>query len=146
MNRWWPLACGLLLMLGCGGEETTDPPMDETPGLMVGQSLSGTALTVAVTAAVPDPPIRSDVNVWQFTVTDGDGEPIAGCAVAVDPTMPAHGHGTTPVPTITEMEGAAGVYEARPLNLFMPGEWAIAVQVDCAGVQDEVVFFVDIES
>ena len=25
-------------------------------------------------------------------------------------------------------------------------EWAIAVRADCAGVQDEVVFFVDIES
>lgn len=147
MTRVCTLTCAIALLLGgCGGDDDPDPPITAEPGLMVGQSLSGAALTVKVISAVPDPPIRSDVNAWQLELTDGDGEPVAGCAVAVDPTMPAHGHGTTPTPTITEVEGAVGVYEARPLNLFMPGEWAIEVQIDCAGLEDEVVFLVEIES
>ena len=99
-----------------------------------------------IASAVPDPPIRSDVNTWRFEVLDNLGEPLDGCTIEVEPTMPAHGHGTTPAPTVTPVDGTAGTYEARPLNLFMPGEWHIAVRLRCGSTVDEVVFVVPIES
>ena len=37
--------------------------------------------------------------------------------------MPAHGHGTSVDPTVTET--VPGVFLATPLYLFMPGSWEL---------------------
>lgn len=142
-------AVAALMGMGCdeGGDDPIPPPTDAPArATLSGESLDGEVLTVRVMSAVPDPPLRSDVNIWRLAVVDGAGEPVEGCVVEVEPTMPAHGHGTTPTPTVTPVEGEAGVYEARPLNLFMPGEWHIAVRPSCDSTSDEVVFVVDIQS
>lgn len=143
------LALSALVVTGCDDDPSDPaavPPDTPSRELLTGESLVGEALTVRVVSAVPDPPLRSDVNIWRLAVVDGAGEPVEGCEVEVEPTMPAHGHGTTPTPTVTAVDGEAGVYEARPLNLFMPGEWHIAVRPSCGSTRDEVVFVVDIQS
>lgn len=142
------LAC---LPVLCLALTACDPSTDNTPEPSTHEGitdteLTGEALTVRIASAVPDPPIRSDVNAWRFEVLDADGAPLDGCALEVEPTMPAHGHGTTPAPTVTPVSDAAGTYEARPLNLFMPGQWHIAVRLSCGSTADEVVFVVPIES
>ena len=73
-----------------------------------------------------------------------------GVDLRVEPTMPAHGHGTTPVPTVTPVEGQPGTFDIRPLNLFMPGLWQIRIvvsmEVGGAAVEDTMDFEFWIES
>jgi YtkA-like protein len=70
----------------------------------------------------PDPPtVGSDAA--QLTFTDANGANLSGLGLTVVPWMPAHGHGTSVNPTITEME--PGVFVATPLYLYMPGSWEL---------------------
>lgn len=135
------------LLWGCDDDETLPPP-DDTPSraMLTGTVVEGEALSVRVASALPDPPLRSDVNIWRLAVVDASGTPVEGCTIEVEPTMPAHGHGTTPEPMVRAVEGEVGLYEARPLNLFMPGEWHVSVRPSCGSVSDEVVIVVDIQS
>ena len=48
-----------------------------------------------------------------------------GLGLEVVPWMPAHGHGTSVSPTITET--APGTFVATPLYLFMPGSWELRI-------------------
>jgi len=41
--------------------------------------------------------------------------------------MPAHGHGTSVNPTITET--APGTFLAMPLYLYMPGSWELRMTI-----------------
>ncbi|MEZ4431973.1 MAG: FixH family protein [bacterium] len=135
----------LAALAGCDDDASPDTPAPRSEAL-AGAEATGAALTVRIEQATPDPPIRSDRNTWRLRVLDADGAPLDGCAIEVEPTMPAHGHGTTPAPTVTAVDGEPGLYEARPLNLFMPGEWHIAVRPTCGSATDEIVFVVPIQS
>jgi hypothetical protein len=112
----------LFAHLGCGaGAAPSMPPASfpADPDQTVASD-SG-ALTVAVRYA-PDPPTAGE-DAAQLTFTDADGAPVTGIDLTVVPWMPAHGHGTSVDPTITET--APGVFLASPLYLFMPGTWEL---------------------
>lgn len=136
----WPALLALALA-ACDNEAPA--PADEPLTSVAGAEAHGGVFTVKLEAATPDPPIRGDRNAWQFSLLEA-GSPMTGCGFAVEPTMPAHGHGTNPNPTVTEL--GDGRYEMRPLNFIMPGEWHIAIRPDCDGVTDEIVVIVDIQS
>jgi hypothetical protein len=83
------------------------------------------ALRIAVRYA-PDPPaVGSDAAELVFT--DANGQPVSGLGLVVVPWMPAHGHGTSVNPTVTEM--APGTFVASPLYLFMPGSWELRMTI-----------------
>lgn len=67
--------------------------------------------TVGVTVTGASTPVRADADV----------------AVAVDATMPAHGHGMNTRPTVDRTGDTQHV--ARGLLFHMPGEWQIWVDV-----------------
>jgi hypothetical protein len=79
------------------------------------------ALTIAVRFA-PRPPTTGE-DAAQLTFTDPAGTAVSGLDLTVVPWMPAHGHGTSVNPTITET--APGTFVATPLYLFMPGSWEL---------------------
>jgi YtkA-like protein len=70
----------------------------------------------------PNPPIVGSDAV-QLSFTDPSGGPLPGLGLSVVPWMPAHGHGTSVDPTVTET--APGTFVATPLYLFMPGSWEL---------------------
>jgi hypothetical protein len=108
---------------GCGdGTNTSSQPDLAARGLMV--------LTVATT---PDPP-RTGQNTMTIDVKRADGQPVTGAQLTVDPQMPAHGHGSTEVPQITD-EGQ-GRYRAFPVTFQMPGAWRVTIVVK-AGADTE---------
>lgn len=123
----------------------TAPIEDEPLVSVAGVSLTGDVYTVRLETSTPDPPIRGDSNAWQLTLLEGE-TPMDGCSFVVEPTMPAHGHGTNPDPETTPVDGVAGGYEIRPINFLMPGEWHVAIRPTCGEVTDEIVFIVEIES
>lgn len=135
-----PLALAALLM-ACGEESA---PVEDAPlTSVVGAVAAGAVYSLTIEDATPDPPIRGDVNAWTFALTR-DGEPMDGCTFEIEPTMPLHGHGTTPNPDATAL--GEGRYDMRPINFIMPGEWHVAIRPTCDTVGDEIVLIVDIES
>ena len=134
-------ALASLALSACGEEGPTAP--DEPLTSVIGAAATGAIFTVTVDDARPDPPIRGDLNGWSFSLTR-DGEPVTGCTIEAEPTMPSHGHGTNPNPTTVEL--GEGRYEMRPLNFIMPGVWHVAIRPTCETQTDEIVLIVDIES
>ena len=115
---------------GAGGEPAA-PPMSF--GAEPDQTLTSDsgALTVAVWFA-PDPPSAGS-DAAQIAFMDAGGAAVSGLDLSVVPWMPAHGHGTSVNPTVTET--APGVFVATPLYLFMPGSWELRMTI--AGIVDD---------
>ncbi len=81
------------------------------------------ALRVAVRFA-PDPPAVGS-NAVELTFTDANGAGRSGLGLSVVPWMPAHGHGTSVDPMVTET--TPGTFVAAPVYLFMPGSWELRI-------------------
>ena len=79
------------------------------------------ALRIAVRFA-PDPPAVGS-NAVELSFTDANGASLSGLGLSVVPWMPAHGHGTSVDPIVTEM--TPGTFVATPVYLFMPGSWEL---------------------
>lgn len=143
------LSLAALPLFGCGGDDDGDgmmapadpepeaPPAGDT--YVAGLEKMGVegVLKARLVDALPAPPALGD-NTWVLEVLDMDDSPIEGCTVSLDPRMPAHGHGTNTAAEISEM--GAGRYEATPVDLFMPGLWVTAVQIDCGEMSDRMVY------
>jgi hypothetical protein len=86
-------------------------------------------------------PARKGTNDVVFRVVDRAGAPTDGLSVGTRPWMPAHGHGTAAVPSVTaQMDG---LYWARPVSLYMAGRWELRTTI-AGDVTDSVVFTVDV--
>jgi hypothetical protein len=83
--------------------------------------------TASATASVSvrwswSPPVVG-YDAAELTITDSAGHAVTGLALTVVPWMPAHGHGASVGPTVSET--SAGVYVAAPLDFFMSGQWEL---------------------
>ena len=138
LGGWLVLA---LVLASCGGE-AEETPVQES----FSRQADGAASVLKVIDATPDPPLRADYNAWMVTLATPDGAPLTGCEIAADPRMPAHGHGTTPLPEVTPVDGVDGQYEVKPINLFMAGLWEITFRYTCGDLEDAVALTVVVES
>jgi hypothetical protein len=66
----------------------------------------------------------------ELSVHDAGGAPLGGLSLVVVPWMSAHGHGASASPTVVD-EGN-GRYWLRDVDLFMPGDWDLRVQISGA--------------
>lgn len=89
----------------------------------------------------PDQPPTHGVLVVDLTVTDKRAAPVVGAQVQVTPWMPAHGHGTSVTPTVTEL--GAGKYRVSNVDLYMPGSWQLRTSIGDA-ITDNVTIPVDV--
>jgi hypothetical protein len=62
------------------------------------------------------------------------GRAVEGAQVALDFTMPEHGHGMTTKPEHEAL--GAGRYRSRGLKLHMPGRWRLSVEAEVDGSKD----------
>ena len=85
------------------------------PALTVA-SASG-QLSIDVWWSPAQPTVGYDAT--QLAITDATGAPVTGLTLTIVPWMPAHGHGASVEPTVSEI--APGVYVATPLDFFMAG-------------------------
>jgi hypothetical protein len=75
----------------------------------------------------PQPPSRGAQSV-EYTLTRSDtGEVAPGLSLSVVPWMPAMGHGTSLVPSVSE--AAPGVYVATNVGWYMPGQWVLRTTI-----------------
>jgi hypothetical protein len=105
-----------LAACGGGGSQISFP----ATALQTLSSGSG-ALQIAVRTS-PQPPLRG-IDAVQYAVTNAQGAPVLHLALQVTPWMPAMGHGSSIIPTVTEEGG--GVYVLTDVDLPMPGAWEL---------------------
>jgi hypothetical protein len=135
-----PLA-GLVLLVagglaGCGASElgTAPPLVFSGPAAEEVASVSG--LLVVGVRWSPDPPAVG-LAASELTVTDTTGAPVTGLTLTVVPWMPAHGHGSSTKPGVSET--APGVYVATPISFYMPGQWELRTTISGTGAADDMV-------
>ena len=120
-----------LVGVGCGGQasEPTAPALvfPGPPALTVA-SASG-QLTIALWWSPQQPTVGYDAT--QLSITDAAGTPVTGLALTIVPFMPAHGHGASVEPTVSET--TPGVYVATPLDFFMAGHWELMTAIAGGG-------------
>lgn len=107
------LAVGFLL-LACSG--------DPAPSRNSGQSGE-----LALAASFDPDPSVTGRNTMEIELSDRAGMAVSGASFAVELWMPAHGHGSSSVPQVVELD--AGRYRSEDLIFTMPGEWEVRVAV-----------------
>jgi hypothetical protein len=121
-------ACG-----GSAGSGGGQPVLEFSgPSALTVASASG-QLNVGVRWSPSPPAIGLDAS--ELTVTDASGAAATGLALTMLPWMPAHGHGTSTTPVVTET--APGVYVATPIDFYMAGQWELRTTI--AGAVDDMV-------
>ncbi len=93
---------------------------------------------VSLVEASPAPPARNN-NDWVLELTDEEGELIVDAAIALNPFMPDHGHGSPREPVVKEL--GEGRYSAGPIAFFMPGYWSVEIEVRREELPAESVSF-----
>ena len=74
------------------------------------------------------PPAGIEIDVWKVeTDLASTMAPMDGLTISVDPEMPDHNHGTTPV-GVTPV-GSGGLYMMSPVNLYMAGYWLVTLSI-----------------
>ena len=107
-----------------GGVPPAPPPsFAAEPDQVLASDLGALSIEVRFS---PDPPVVGS-DAAELSFIDGSGAGASGLALQVVPWMPAHGHGTSVVPTITET--APGTFLVSPLYLYMPGSWELRMTI-----------------
>jgi hypothetical protein len=118
---------------GCGGSAPKQPVLEFSgPAALTLASASG-QLSAGVRWS-PSPP-EIGLDAAELTLTDTTGAPATGLSLTMLPWMPAHGHGTSTTPTVTET--TPGVYVATPIDFYMSGQWELRTTI--AGAVDDMV-------
>ena len=120
---------------GCGGGATTpDMPalVFNGPAALTVPSASG-ALSIAIWWSPAQPTVGYDAT--QLAITDATGAPVSGLTLAIVPWMPAHGHGASVYPTVSET--TPGTYVATPLDFFMAGSWELMTAGTISGATND---------
>src|ERR1700749_1022172 len=115
-----------LVGLGCSGQTApSDPTLDFSGQPALTAASASGALNLAVWWPPPHPTVGYDAT--QLAITDSTGAPVSGLTLTIVPWMPAHGHGASVEPTVTE--SAPGTYVATPLDFFMSGTWQLRTTI-----------------
>jgi hypothetical protein len=75
----------------------------------------------------PQPPTRGMLTVELTIARASTSAPQDGLTLTVVPWMPAMGHGSSVLPTVTP--GGNGKYIVSNLALFMPGQWELRTTI-----------------
>ena len=139
------------ILAGCGSgdddgmvEEVNcaDEPRADTYVANLSKEGEAGRLEMVLVSSDPAPPAKGD-NSWLVEVNDASGQPVDDATITLTPFMPDHAHGTLIDVVVTP--AADGMYDAAPVNLWMPGLWQVTVDAEADGVEDSAVFSFCIE-
>ncbi|HEX6765884.1 MAG TPA: FixH family protein [Polyangiaceae bacterium] len=85
------------------------------------------ALNVTWQCTSGDGPARGRNRFELLVETTDDGAPVDGLTLSMVPFMPAMGHGSSTVPTITSL--GSGKYGVDDVVLAMPGVWELRTTI-----------------
>jgi len=121
-----PLLAACCVAGACGSGPNVAQGFSDVP-LLTLLSASGT-LRLEVFSD-PQPPVRGNVAV-RYRISDLSSQPVNGLTLRVVPWMPAMGHGTSVVPSVSAT--GAGLYDLSNVYLFMPGDWQLRTAISGA--------------
>ena len=81
---------------------------------------------------------------WTVSVQDADGKPVKNAEIAVDGSMPAHGHGMPTQPKVTKNLGD-GSYIVEGIKFSMLGDWVMKFTIKADSKTDSVSFKVAVK-
>jgi YtkA-like len=117
MTNRTALFAGLCFVFAC-----TNAPTQEGPLVPVTQATSVDG-AYSFSLLAPETVTRGNY-VLQYVITStATGSAVDDLDLDIVPWMPAMGHGTSQVPTITGLGG--GTYELDDVDLYMPGLWQL---------------------
>lgn len=131
-----------LVAVGCGDSADADNNGATNNGHADGALVSETGAFEAHLTPDPDPP-ATGANEIHMHLMDADGQAVTGATIAVEPWMPAHGHGSPETPTVEEAEN--GMYSISNVVYSMPGHWEVRIDVTKDGTSDRIVAEYDVE-
>jgi hypothetical protein len=100
------------------------------------------ALSITWKCVSGEAPVRGR-NRFELTIESTEsGELLDGLALSMVPFMPAMGHGSSTVPTVTAL--GSGTYDADDVVLAMPGLWELRTTIS-AGESDYAAPRVEID-
>jgi hypothetical protein len=112
-------------VLGCSSDPAQGSASFPAAAFATTASESG-ALTLEVRTSPDQPPSRGDISV-EYRITGADGAPAEGLEIAVEPWMPAMGHGASIVPVVAD--DGEGRYVVSSVDLFMAGTWELRTTI-----------------
>lgn len=124
LRRWFVLLASVVIV-SCSDSASSESSEFPEAALATVSSTTG-ALNIEIRTTPDQPPTRGTIEV-EFRVHDTSGKAVSGLALDVQPWMPAHGHGASVVPSVTD-EGD-GRYVAKNVTLFMAGSWELRTTV-----------------
>jgi len=137
MERDGTLACATVLLAAltaaCSGSNDSEPAgtfPSEPYTTVLGDA---GRLRITVWTAPEQPPTRGVASVKLAIANASTSAALDDLRVDVVPWMPAMGHGTSVIPTVTANGG--GFYVITNVNLYMPGHWELRSKFS-DGVQD----------
>jgi len=133
-NRALRALTGLTLLLtlsACGGEEAAPDPIH-----LMSDSME---LHLMLT---PEATLGVGTNMVDLHVMDADSNPVTGLVIAIEPWMPAHGHGATMPTTVHELED--GHYHVMPY-FQMAGSWELRMTFALGTLSDTATATVEVQ-
>jgi hypothetical protein len=94
---------------------------------------------VASLAADQSPIPVGSIHTWTVKVTTPDGIPAKDVTIAIEGSMPQHGHGLPTRPEVTTDLGD-GNHLIEGMKFNMPGWWTLTVSIDGPKGPDKATF------
>jgi len=120
-----------LVLIGCGAAdpEPSASHVSSSQGMYVGEFRFD-----------PNPP---EVGQNQLTLQLAAAQdPVLGASIQLSPYMPAHGHSSSQIPTVSEL--GDGSYLASGIVYNMPGTWELTIDVSADVGSDSFVLSSDV--
>jgi hypothetical protein len=113
-----------VLATACGSSPNVQEDFESTPLATV---LSDSGAFQLAVFTNPQPPTNGNVAVRYVITEVASMEPVDGLSLAIVPWMPAMGHGSTVVPSVSA--AGSGVYNLNNVYLFMSGQWQLRTTI-----------------
>jgi hypothetical protein len=126
------------LSVACGASDDDERNNSGEDAALVSQS----GHFEAHLSPTPAAPVTGE-NTLHIHLMDPEGNGLTGASVAVEPWMPAHGHGSPEEPVVEE--ASDGVYTVSNLVYSMPGHWEVRIDITHDDTSDRLVAEYDVQ-
>ncbi len=135
--RFFPIIPWLALAAACG-DKAADTGAEAPATSETRSALSGGGLYRVSYTPDPDPIPFNEPFGMLVHATAADGAVVDDLSIAVDATMPEHGHGMNTTPTVENL--GDGDFQVDGMMFHMEGAWRIEVDLDGSPGADSAWF------